>query len=277
MMLMREVRCFPKGDAGLSPPGKGRQSVSANSWAGTPAHPGLDTFWILRAIVEGPVDPQTGYLCDIKRLDALLLGVVAASLGDHAAGQRPGRGSLALSLTRVFPAAARGCPAPALLRSLQLAVSPYLIFTVVHGDPTMVRLTQSFEFSAAHRLSAPGFTDEENLRVFGKCSNPHGHGHNYVLEVTVAEEPDETGVSRESSGIDLPRLNRVVHERVIDAFDHKNLNLECAEFASMNPSVENIARVIWQRLAGSLLPARLAGIRVWETPKTYAECTQDSP
>ena len=131
----------------------------------------------------------------------------------------------------------------------------------------MIKVTQSFEFSAAHRLHCEGLSDEENRRLFGKCSNPSGHGHNYVLEVTVEGEPDkDTG--RVAS---LPDLQRTVDECVIHPFDHKNLNMEVTDFRSLNPSVENIARVIWNRLHAELAPAILSRVRVWETPKTYAE------
>ena len=134
----------------------------------------------------------------------------------------------------------------------------------------MILLTQSFEFSASHRLSCAGLNDEENLRLFGKCSNPHGHGHNYVVEVTV--EP--------ASGlVVLPvlELDRRVKAEIIDRFDHKNLNLECPDFANLNPTVENIAQVVFDRLSTALSPLRLTKVRVWETAKTYAECTGREP
>ena len=131
----------------------------------------------------------------------------------------------------------------------------------------MVRLTRSFEFCAAHRLYVASFDDEENRRIFGKCSNPHGHGHNYVLEVTISGTPDEVS----GTIVDPPQLDLLVQRRVIEPFDHKNLNAECDEFASLNPSVENIACVIWRRLEGAFDRCRLTRVRVWETPKTYAE------
>jgi len=136
----------------------------------------------------------------------------------------------------------------------------------------MVRVTQSFEFAASHRLYCEGLSDDENRRIFGPCSNPHGHGHNYVLEVTVVGPPG----GPEGSVLDLGNVDHVVHQRVIQSFDHRNLNVECPEFASLNPSVENIAQVIWQRLNGAFERCRLAGVRVWETSRTYAEYTGDA-
>jgi 6-pyruvoyltetrahydropterin/6-carboxytetrahydropterin synthase len=131
----------------------------------------------------------------------------------------------------------------------------------------MVQLTRSFEFSAAHRLYCANLSDEENHRLFGKCSNPHGHGHNYVVEVTVGGTPDAVS----GTIVDMPAFDRTVQETVIVPFDHKNLNVECPEFSDLNPSVENIARVIFQRLESALDRGTLLNIRVWETPKTYAD------
>jgi 6-pyruvoyltetrahydropterin/6-carboxytetrahydropterin synthase len=257
---MREVRCFLTEAEGTA--------EVVNSWSGALDTNSLGPFWVLRAVIDGPVDEQTGYLCSITEVDSMLRAVVLPPLRERASPPLS-TNKLTGALAEVFPSAAEHCPAPAALDSLTLRVSPFLTFAVARGDRKMVQLTESFEFSASHRLYCQTMSDEENLRVFGKCSNPNGHGHNYVLEVTIAGTPDEhTGTL-----IDLPAFERIVKERVIDRFDHKHLNLDCPEFASLNPSVENITRVIWKCLAGALEPSRLAKIRVWETPKTYAEYT----
>lgn len=261
MRLMREVRCFP--DANVE------TAHMLNTWAGPVDNAKLATFWMIRAVVDGPVDEQTGYLCDIKRLDAILYGVVIRRLLEQGTGRRNEVSAAATALLESFPPAAERCSALGSLQSLELRVSPFMSFTVYRGDRRMVRLTRSFEFCASHRLYRRDFSDEENRRIFGKCSNPHGHGHNYVLEVTVSGTPDELS----GTVVDPPHLDPVVRERVIDPFDHKNLNIECAEFSSLNPSVENIAHVIWNRLEGALERCRLICVRVWETPKTYAEYT----
>ena len=103
--------------------------------------------------------------------------------------------------------------------------------------------------------------------MFGKCNNPNGHGHNYVVEVTISGELD----GRTGAVLPLPRFEQIVSERVISLLDHKHLNLEVREFREVNPSVENIARVVWEMLVDHLVPARLHSVRVWETPKTWAE------
>ena len=256
---MREMRCFLAESDG--------DSEVSNSWAGTSGTGKIGPFWSLRAVVDGKVDGRTGYLCGLKDIDEWLRGSILPFLR-KAAGPLPASiAVIAKALIELFPTAVVHCPKPAALQSLELRVSPYLHLAVINGDEHMVRLTQSFEFSASHRLYVESLSEEDNQRVFGKCANPNGHGHNYIVEVTIRGTPEE----RTGNLIELPQLESIVKERVIDRFDHKHLNLDCVEFQALNPSVENITRVIWQRLVGALDDSMLDTVRVWETAKTYAE------
>lgn len=240
-----------------------------NSWSGGTAGEDGTTFWVFRVAVDGPVDSSTGFLCDIKALDALVRNVLVPDLRGRLSAGSYGEASAGNALCDAFPTAAKQCPTPAVLAEIELAVTPFLRLTVSRGDPGMVKVTRSYEFAAAHRLYRPDWNDEKNRQVFGKCSNPLGHGHNYVLDVTLSGAPDEAlGTIADASHVD-----RVVAERVIHALDHRNLNVECPEFATLNPTVENIARVIWSRLEGAFTHGTLTAVRVWETPKTYAEFT----
>ena len=137
----------------------------------------------------------------------------------------------------------------------------------------MVRLSQKFEFSASHRLHNPSLSEADNRAAFGKCNNPHGHGHNYELQVTLVGQPDVNGVI-----VEVPSFERVVSETVIQRFDHKHLNVEVPEFATgkLNPSVENIAMVIYRLLKPKVddSRAKLASVTVWETPKTWCEYSE---
>ena len=132
----------------------------------------------------------------------------------------------------------------------------------------MILLHHTFEFAASHRLHNPELSEAQNRSVFGKCNNPHGHGHNYVVRVTLRGEPDRNGLVMRRE-----ELDRIVDEQVIEAVVHKHLNLEVDEFATLNPSVENIARVIYLRLKEPLGGGRtwLDSVTVWETPKTWCE------
>ena len=125
-------------------------------------------------------------------------------------------------------------------------------------------VTRRVHFNAAHRLHNPALSDEENRALFGPCNNPNFHGHNYELDVSVTGEVDPvTGYV-----VDLGVVKRIVEERVVSYLDHRNLNLDIPEFAKRNPTAENIAVMIWQRLEGSL-PGRLARVVLWETPRNF--------
>lgn len=131
----------------------------------------------------------------------------------------------------------------------------------------MILLTQQFEFSAAHRLHNPDLSDDQNRKLFGKCNNPHGHGHNYLVDITIGIDDSAYGDS-----INLvSELEATVRQHVIDRVDHRNLNVEIDEFASLNPTVENIAIVVWNWISNGRCPGILKNVRVYETPKTWAD------
>jgi 6-pyruvoyltetrahydropterin/6-carboxytetrahydropterin synthase len=131
----------------------------------------------------------------------------------------------------------------------------------------MIYLTRKAEFSAAHYYHNPAWTPEENQRVFGKCANLNGHGHNYTLEVTVAGEADAvTGFV-----IDLKELKDILSREVLDDFDHRHLNKEVPEFATQVPTTENIAVAIWKRLESKLHPAKLHRVRLHEMPNLFVD------
>jgi 6-pyruvoyltetrahydropterin/6-carboxytetrahydropterin synthase len=124
-------------------------------------------------------------------------------------------------------------------------------------------------FNAAHRLFRKDWSDEKNLEVFGKCSNPNYHGHNYELEVGVTGSTDpETGFV-----IDLALLKSIIKEEVEIPFDHKNLNVEVSEFKDLNPTVENIARVIWNKLRLRLDDSYQIEVKLYETPRNFVVYT----
>jgi 6-pyruvoyltetrahydropterin/6-carboxytetrahydropterin synthase len=124
-----------------------------------------------------------------------------------------------------------------------------------------------FTISASHRLHAQALSAEENCAVYGKCNNPHGHGHNYVVEVLVGGDVDpETGMV-----INLAALDGVVRERVVDRFDHSNLNLDPL-FVNRVPTTENLCRVAFGLLKGALSAGKLERVRVEETENNFFEC-----
>ena len=137
----------------------------------------------------------------------------------------------------------------------------------------MTRLTRRYRFAASHRLHASSLPENENRKLYGKCNYPHGHGHNYELEVSVRGAVDA------SSGmlVRVEDLDKLVAEKVIQTFDRRNLNCDVAEFASLVPTTENLAEVVRSRLtsgwaeAFSASGAALDGIRIRETRKNSVE------
>ena len=122
-------------------------------------------------------------------------------------------------------------------------------------------------FNAAHRLHNPLWDEATNDRVFGKCNNPNFHGHNYDLVVKLVGEPDpQTGYV-----IDLKKLSDIIEENVLERFDHKNLNLDTAEFKDLNPTAENIAIVIYNILREKIDKNLEIQIRLYETERNFVE------
>lgn len=236
-----------------------------NGYGGFPSLHGFGHYLAIDITVAGPLDPISSYLINIKQIDSTFreLGIPAVATAIHAApAQSPPQ-----LLARLFEML-RSWP-PLKLDELKLHLSPFLAYTLRASEHPMVRLSQKFEFSATHRLHNPRATDQENRHVFGKCNNPHGHGHNYELQVTLRGEPDENGLL-----IDVPEFERIVAATVIDRFDHKNLNVELPEFREVIPTVENIARVIYRLLKPKFAKTNLASVTVWETPKTWCEYSE---
>lgn len=133
----------------------------------------------------------------------------------------------------------------------------------------MIYLTRREQFNAAHRLFKPEYSDAQNLEVFGKCSNPNWHGHNYVLYVTVAGEVvPETGMV-----IDLKALSALINEHVIRKVDHKNINLEVDFMSGKMASTENLAIAIWEQLEAPIhqLGASLYQVKLYETENNFVE------
>ncbi len=130
-----------------------------------------------------------------------------------------------------------------------------------------VTISRKAHFNAAHRLFNPNWDDEKNFEIFGKCSNPNFHGHNYELIVSITGQINpETGFV-----MNLDELKEIIQEQVDDYMDHKNLNLEIPEFQNLNPTVENISVVIWNRIRAKLDSKLALKITLFETPRNFVE------
>lgn len=130
-----------------------------------------------------------------------------------------------------------------------------------------VYITRRETFAAAHRLYLPELNDEENLKLFGKCSNPKWHGHNYTLEVTVEGTTDpKTGFV-----LDIKMLKEIIKKYVIEKVDHKNLNDETDFMKGINPTSENLVTAIWEQLQDKIPGGKLNSVKLYETENNYFE------
>ena len=120
-------------------------------------------------------------------------------------------------------------------------------------------------FNSAHRLNNPKWDDKKNKEVFGVCNNPNYHGHNYELHLKVAGPVDE----EPGFVMDLKKLSDLLQEEIVERFDHRNLNLDCPEFKNLNPTAENIAKVIYNILAGKINEGLKLQVTLYETPRNY--------
>jgi 6-pyruvoyltetrahydropterin/6-carboxytetrahydropterin synthase len=136
-------------------------------------------------------------------------------------------------------------------------------------------ITRKVEFSASHICRSPELSDEQNRRLYGLAANPHGHGHNYVVEVTLEGQPDRvTGMV-----LDLKELKEILNREVVDPYDHRFLNYEAPPFDRIVPTAENLAQEIWRRLAPAVAGSerRLHAVRVYETPDLFVDYFGETP
>lgn len=230
--------------------------------------------YLLKVTLGGQVDARTGMVINIKELDRMLKEIGTEfdhkfiNLDHPAFLERvPTTENLASYIHQRLEEKLRAESASHRLTRVRLYEEPTLWAEVVceKGAP-MITFTKTFGFSAAHRLHSKELSDEENLAIFGKCNNRNGHGHNYELEVTVKGTIDpQTGMI-----MDLGELMQTVQEKILERFDHKHLNEDTADFRTLNPTGENIVRVIWTLLEPHL-GGQLVRIGLWETPKNFFE------
>lgn len=236
---------------------------TANTFSAWPPMRGLGRYYAIHLTCAGQVAQPTGYMVNIKIIDQAVRDHVLPLIAEAAQQPAAPLGSL---MQRSIAALDGRLPRPVARLTFQL--TPHHSLSIEANDMAHVTIAQQYDFSAAHRLHVPSLSDEENRNTFGKCNNPSGHGHNYKLEVAA-----RVAVGPDGSAADVAQLDAIVDQTIIERFDHKHLNEDSPEFADLNPSVENIAKVIFDLLIEPIttLNAELEHVRVWETEKTV--CT----
>lgn len=243
-----------------------KDSSGFNSFASQPAGEGLSIFFELCVEVTGEVEPATGFVVNVIDIDKAVREFVVPIFAERIReNYRQGK-HIGLFETAELLRSARGQLADqfgaARTSKLSLKLNPFRKLEIESEDNKMIYFSEKFEFAATHKLWNDKFSDEHNFEVFGKCANPTGHGHNYIVEVKI-KAPE----SRENFRIG--DFERIVDDELVEVLDHKNLNVDVAEFSKTNPTVENIAVFAWNKLAGKFGEAVLHCVTIWETDKTY--------
>jgi 6-pyruvoyltetrahydropterin/6-carboxytetrahydropterin synthase len=248
------------------------QNEGFNSYASKPAGDGLAVFLELSIEVTGEIEPATGFVVNVADIDTdvreFAVPFFAEKIrNDFRQASHIGLFAMAELLKSAWNILADKF-GTAQLNKLSLKLNPYRKIAIELKDLEMIYFSEKFEFAAMHKLWNDDFSENQNLEVFGKCANPAGHGHNYIVEVTIKTPLKENGFYASD-------FEKIVDNELIKIVDHKNLNTDVSHFAKIIPTVENITIFAWNKLEGKFGQAALHCITVWETDKTY--CTYFGP
>lgn len=230
--------------------------------------------YVLDVTVDGEVEERTGMVVNIKTLDEVVRDRIVSqldgkSLNDEVNFFQAHTSSVENLLRFVKESLSRSgvLPAGTNLVAIRVEETPLLYGEMTHLTGSWkTSITRVYEFAAAHRLHSESLSQDENLDLFGKCNNPSGHGHNFVLEVTVEGEPNPvTGMIA-----DIGAIDERVNELVVERYDHKHLNVDVPEFSGRVVTSEVLAAEIFKTLDGKL-PAKLGRVRLFETARSYFE------
>ncbi|MBN1393095.1 MAG: 6-carboxytetrahydropterin synthase [Sedimentisphaerales bacterium] len=237
-----------------------------NSFASRPAGEGLAIFFELCVKLAGEVEPATGLIVNVSNVDEQVREYVVPEFSrqirkDFRQGSHIGLFEVTKLLKSAWGQLADKF-GEAKLKELNLSLNPFRKVGIDSEDCKMSYFSEKFEFAATHKLWNDNFSDQRNREVFGKCANPSGHGHNYIVEVMIRRPADKRDFS-------IGDFEKVVDNEFIKVVDHKNLNIDVPYFARAIPTVENIATFAWESLSGKFGEAVLHCVTIWETDKTY--------
>ena len=242
------------------------EETGFNAFASKPAGEGLALFFELSVEVTGDVEPATGFVINVTDIDKTVRACAVPVFAERIRQDFRRAEHIGLPVITELLASTWNRLADqfgrARLSKLSLKLNPFRNVAIDVKDLKMVFFSEKFEFAATHKLWNDDFSEERNFEVFGKCANPTGHGHNYIVEVT-------TKMPAGGNAFRIGDFERIVNDELIGLLDHKNLNADLDAFRSTNPTIENIAVFAWKRLVGKFDEATLHCVSIWETDKTY--------
>jgi 6-pyruvoyltetrahydropterin/6-carboxytetrahydropterin synthase len=243
-----------------------KESQGHNSYASKPAGEGLSIFFELCVELAGQVEAATGFVVNVLDIDEEVREFVVPRFAarireDYRQGRHVGLPAIVHLLKSAWEELADKF-GTARLSKLTLALNPFRKIALDDGEGKMVYFGEKFEFAAMHKLWNEDLSEERNRQVFGQCANPAGHGHNYIVEVTLS-------VPEDNEGFRIGDFEKIVDDEFIKLVDHKNLNVDVVELSKTNPTVENIAVFAWKKLEDRFSSGGLHCVTVWETDKTW--------
>ncbi len=240
--------------------------TGSNSFSSKPSGEGLAVFFELEVGLVGSVDLDTGFVVNVTDIDKCVreyvVPVFSQRVRKHFGRSEHIGFSEIVELLKLTRDELAGKFGQASVMELSLKLNPFRKLSVDCEDWNMIYFSEKFEFAAMHKLWNESFSEQRNLELFGKCANPTGHGHNYVIEVAVKMPTEENSFR-------IGNFQKIVDDALIQLIDHKNLNADVPEFKQMNPTIENIAVFAWNKLQGKFSDSKLHCVNVWETDRTY--------
>ncbi len=243
------------------------QALGYNSYASKPCGEGLSFYFALWVDLKSELNPDTGFVINVSEIDKVVRQKVfpifkQAVSTAMSQGRLVSLPDMIVTLKSCFKEIGASFMTQRLVR-LQLELNPFRRISIQTEEAEMFTFSEKFEFAAMHQLWNERFDEKKNFELFGKCANPAGHGHNYILEVSVSRPVDSTG----DGGV--CDLENVVEENFLKLVDHKNLNVDVEGFESLNPTVENLAFFAWKKLEGKFEASKLVKITIWENDRTF--------
>jgi len=240
------------------------QQTGSNSYCAKPTAEGLAFFFTLYVELKSIANKDTGFVVNVADIDKIVRGKAIGLFDDFVKNySKAGFEQFAKLLAKIWRKIENDF-LPAKLNSLSLELMPARKITIKERTGDMFYFSEKFEFAASHTLWNTKFSEKENFKIFGKCANKCGHGHNYIVEVTVKK-------SSNNKSLKAGDFQQIVDGNFISIVDHKNLNADVAFFKKSNPTVENIAEFAFKQLKNKFKPFQLDNITVWENDRTF--CT----
>jgi 6-pyruvoyltetrahydropterin/6-carboxytetrahydropterin synthase len=259
--LVRQVRFA------INPFGKSTD-LGANSYCAKPTATGLALFFSLWVELKDNANKDTGFVVNVSDIDKIVrnkaVGIFDKFVKSHPNNSFEQIGQL---LGKVWQTIEKDF-LPVKLNYLAVELMPARKLAIKEREGNMLYFSEKFEFSASHTLWNKKFSDDKNSKVFGKCANKCGHGHNYIVEVTV-KKPTK------GKALKADEFEKIVEKEFIRTVDHKNLNADVPYFKKVNPTVENIAEFAFKKLSNKFKPFELHCVTVWENDRTFCSYREE--